>query len=100
MNSKLRIFGIGLVHAAIAAAYVILIATLLPKLAPAGEDTPLTGAAFLMVFSASAAVMASLVFLKPVLWYIEGKKKEAMYLLGSIIACLFVAAALVLALIR
>jgi hypothetical protein len=53
----------------------------------------------LLLFVFSAGLTGSLVFGRPVLWYLEGKKKEAVYLLAYTLAgvlIITVAAALVL----
>lgn len=52
------------------------------------EDTPLTPVAFLLLFVISAAVMAILVFGRPILWYLDGFKKEAVKLVFSTIGFL------------
>ncbi|HXV27179.1 MAG TPA: hypothetical protein VD862_04120 [Candidatus Paceibacterota bacterium] len=45
------------------------------------KDPGLLGpAVFLLVFVVSAAVTGSLVFGRPVLWYVEGRKQDAMRL--------------------
>jgi hypothetical protein len=44
----------------------------------------------LLLFVFSAAVTSSLVFGRPLLWYLDGKKKEALTLLGYTLLVLFV----------
>lgn len=44
----------------------------------------------LLLFVFSAAVTGSLVFGRSILWYLEGKKKEALTLLGYTLLILFV----------
>ena len=44
----------------------------------------------LLVFVFSAAVTGSLVFGRPILWYLDGKKKEALSLLAHTLLVLFV----------
>ena len=46
------------------------------------KDTAFTPVAVLMLLVFSAALMGILVFGQPVLWYLDGKKKEALSLLG------------------
>ena len=45
------------------------------------KDTVLAPISMLMLFVFSAALTGSLVFGRPILWYIDGRKKEALYLL-------------------
>lgn len=54
------------------------------------KDTAFTPMAVLMLFVLSAAVMASLTFLRPILWYIDNKKREAIWLLAWTIIFLFI----------
>ena len=68
-----------------AAVYVLLVITLMSVVSAKRAntpDTPLDIFTGLMLFSVSAGVMASLVFGKPVMWYLDGHKKEAVHLLG------------------
>jgi hypothetical protein len=52
------------------------------------KDTILTPVAALMLLVFSAALMGILVFGQPVMWYIDGRKKESLYLLGNTMASL------------
>jgi|SRR3989344_1401508 len=63
--------------------YIILIVSLIFSLRnfPKIEDTPLIPIAMLLLFVCSAAITGFLVFGKPVMLYIDGKKKEAVSLL-------------------
>ena len=66
------------------AAYVVLIASFLfyvPKLVKP-KDILLAPIVMLMLLIFSAALTGLLVFGKPVLWYVNGKKREAFVLLG------------------
>ncbi|MDP1706934.1 MAG: hypothetical protein Q8L36_03915 [bacterium] len=45
--------------------------------------------AFLLLFSVSAAVMAILVFGQPIIWYVEGFKKQGIRLAIYTVALLF-----------
>jgi hypothetical protein len=56
------------------------------KFAPKG-DTIITSIAVISLFTLSAAVMASLFGLKPVMLYLDGKKKIAVKLFLQTIAC-------------
>lgn len=51
---------------------------------------------FLMLFVLSAAIVGSLVFGKPVVLYLEGKKNEAIKLLGYTVLWLFLGTLLLL----
>ncbi len=52
------------------------------------EDTYLMPVVFLTLFTLSAAVVGSLMFGKPVMLYIDGKKREAVQLAGATIGFL------------
>lgn len=43
------------------------------------KDTVITGVAFLLLFSLSALVVGGLLAGKPIMMYIDGKKKDAVY---------------------
>lgn len=71
--------------------YVILVASFmfsLQGLAPK-EDTVFVISSMLLLFVCSAAITGFLVFGKPVMLYIDGKKKEAVSLLGYTLGILF-----------
>lgn len=53
-------------------------------------DKLLTPVVVLMLLVLSAAVTGSLLFGQPVMWYMDGKKKQAVQLLGVTLACLTV----------
>jgi hypothetical protein len=53
------------------------------------KDTALTPVAVLMLLVFSAALMAILVFGQPLMWYIDGKKKQALALLAYTMVSLF-----------
>jgi hypothetical protein len=54
------------------------------------EDKFLTPVVVLMLLVLSAAVTASLVFGQPAMWYVDGRKKQAMQLLGATLGSLAV----------
>jgi hypothetical protein len=100
MNTKQIVFH-GLFNALAAAAYIGLIALLLSN---AGStlgpiNGPLAAAAFLLVFVISAAVMGIIIFGRPVLWYFNGRKEEAVHLLAATIVFLVAIAAIVFAIL-
>lgn len=95
---------VGLVDAVEAAVYIALAATVMnaaPGWVGSAGHPPFGAIAFLMLFVFSAALMGTIVFLRPALAYVNGHKKEALASLGWTIGFLFVftlAAFLVLAL--
>ncbi len=54
------------------------------------EDTYLTPIVFLSLFTLSAAVVGSLMFGKPIMLYLDGKKRDAVQLAGATIGFLAV----------
>lgn len=54
------------------------------------KDTALTPVAALMLLVFSASLMGILVFGQPTMWYLDGKKKAALDLLGYTMAALLV----------
>lgn len=55
-----------------------------------GPDNFLAPLAMILLFVFSAALTASLVLGRPVLWYLDGKKKEAISLFTYTLGCLLV----------
>ena len=70
--------------------YIILIVSFIFSLQvfASKKDTIMIPIAMLLLFVCSAAITGFLVFGKPVMWYIDGKKKEALSLLGYTIGIL------------
>lgn len=102
MLSK-KIWGMGLLHALGVSAYVALVALIMTN----GEKWfgkthgILAPIAILMLLTLSAAVVGSLIFIRPALWTLGGQKKEALALLlatlswlGLLIITAFLALAL------
>lgn len=90
MNS---IFKNAVVNAFATALYIVLIASFLfhaPKFFGRGDDTVLIPIIMLLLFVFSAAVTGLLVFARPLLWYWDGKKKEAFSLIVSTLLILFI----------
>lgn len=81
---KPSIFKFGGLHALGVALYVALVSSLLfytPRfLGSSKEDTVLAPIAMLLLFVTSAAITGLLVLGRPLLWYLDGKKKEAVSL--------------------
>ena len=51
---------------------------------------------FLMLLVVSVAIVGSLIFLRPVLWYLDNNKKEAVKLLLATLVCLIVFVVIIL----
>lgn len=81
-----------LLNSLLTAGYIVLISlaiNLLGNKFP-GPDKPLiTPIAMLLLFVFSAALTGFLVFGKPILWYLDGRKKQAVSLLLYTLAILF-----------
>ena len=52
-------------------------------------DTVLIPFSMLLLFVLSASITGSLVLGRPILWYLDGKKKDAVSLLIATVGCLF-----------
>ncbi len=89
-NSKL--FLMSLLHSLGVLVYVSLVVTFMSNAEKllGKEDNGLTGIVVLMLFIVSALITSSLVLGKPVMYYLDGKKQEAIKLLFYTIADLFV----------
>ena len=76
------------------AVYVVLIATFMSNTQNLfGPDDPksvLVPISMLLLLILSAAITGFLVFGRPILWYLDGKKKEALSLLAYTLGSLFV----------
>jgi len=81
----------GLISAVLATIYVSLVALLMSNGESifGKEDGFLVPFFMLLLFVLSAAVMGSLIFGRPVMMYIDGKKKEAVKLLGGTVGWIF-----------
>ncbi len=89
------------------ACYVVLVALFLSHTSEifsgVKEKTALIPAAMLMLLVSSASLTGALVLGRPILWYLDNKKKEAVVLLMTTVGFLFVltlAAFLLLALVK
>ena len=89
---KKNIALIGFLHALAATAYIALVVFVINHASAwfGKTDTPWTGMAALMLFVLSAGVMASLAFVRPALWYMDGKKNDALQLLSWMIVFFFI----------
>lgn len=85
MNISKKIVGSAVINALATYLYVTLLVSCIfyvPKFLGTPDPTPILvpiGMLLLLIFS--AALTGSLVFGRPILWYIEGRKKEAIHLL-------------------
>lgn len=82
-----------LVNAAATTAYIMLVATFMSHAEnlfghQEAGDTVLAPIIFLLLFVISAAITGFAVFGRPVMWYMEDKKREAVALLGATIGFL------------
>ena len=80
------------IHAFATLGYIMIVATLMSKIGDGNLSKavpePLLATAFLLLFVLSAAVVGSLIFVRPVLLYIDGHKKDAVLFLLTTIATL------------
>ncbi len=86
---------LALINALITTAYIIAIASFLfytPKLLGQEKPTVLIPIIMLLLFVFSAAFTGAAVFGMPVLWYLEGRKKDALSLIAYTLAFLFLTA--------
>ena len=87
----------GLINALIATAYIAVVALVITN----GEslfgknDSVLNGMLFLLLFVISAAVMGVTIFGRPIMWYLDGQKKEAVRLVSYTLALLLFIAIIV-----
>lgn len=98
MNLPTNPLSRSLIHALGVLAYTAFAATIINSGEALFDDGPsLLGAvAFLMLFVLSAAIVGSLIFVKPISLFINGEKKEAVNFLGLTIAWLTIITAVIL----
>ncbi|MBI2039411.1 MAG: hypothetical protein HYT22_04040 [Candidatus Niyogibacteria bacterium] len=73
------------IDAALTALYIILVALFMSntaKLFEGAEDIVIIPIAMLSLLVFSVALVGSLIFGRPILWYLDGKKREAIALLA------------------
>ncbi len=72
----------GLAHAAGTAVYIFLVVSIMNNASRifGNDKPPLTGLAVLMLFVVSAAIVGALVLGKPIVWFLNGNKSEAIKL--------------------
>ncbi|MDP3880892.1 MAG: hypothetical protein Q8Q32_01775 [bacterium] len=90
--SRAKVIGWALVHGLATAGYVYLVVSLISFIEklPFAEASPLAPVAFLLLLVTSAAITASLVFGRPLLWYLDKRKDEAIALAVYTVAWLIV----------
>lgn len=88
-----------LAHALGAAAYILFVAFVMLRAISQIAPPPVSGAlgiaTFLLVFVISAAVMGLVLFARPVIWFLNGKKQEGLALALSTIGFLIVIAVII-----
>jgi hypothetical protein len=75
------------------ALYVVSIGTFMfyvPRMFAEDKDTVFIPIAILMMFVWSASVCCALLFGRPILWYMDGRKKEAVSLIFATLGIFFV----------
>lgn len=79
-KNKIALYGLG--NAALAACYVALVAAIMSGAETfAQEAGSIVGPmGFLLLFSSSAAILGLAVFGRPVVWYLDGKRADAVTL--------------------
>ena len=88
-----KVFGWALIDSLGTAAYIMAIVLFISsfeKVISGIEETILIPVFMLMFFVFSAAFTGSLVLGRPILWYFDGKKKEAVLLFISTLIILFI----------
>ena len=96
MKTK-SIIGYSLLNAVLSVAYIALVATFMTnaEALPGPVKGVLVAMMFLLVFVISASVMGILVFGRPVVWYLDGLKREAITLAISTVGFLALIAVIV-----
>jgi hypothetical protein len=91
-NSNKDILKYALVNSLWTVLYIILIGTFFYNAQSmfGDEHSPLIPVIMLMLFVFSAALTGGLILGRPFLWYLDGKKKEALTLLGYTLGIFFV----------
>ncbi|MBI2278628.1 MAG: hypothetical protein HYU81_01030 [Candidatus Brennerbacteria bacterium] len=90
--NKNRVAFYALGNAAVATCYVALVATIMGAAEKFAGKTPtvLAATGFLLLFSSSAAILGLVVFGRPVMWYLEGKRADAVTLVVYTISFLLI----------
>lgn len=93
-----------LINAGITATYVLLVASFMSNIenlfdGPAPSDSILVPVIMLLTFIISATITGSAVFGRPIMWYIDGNKKEAVKLLGTTLLFLIIIICILLSIV-
>ncbi len=92
MSAQKNIVKNAFVNAGATAVYIILIASFFTHakniFGANGDNTTVIPIVMLLLLVISAAITGLAVFGRPVMWYLDGKKKEALRLVGYTIAFL------------
>lgn len=100
MNNK-KIIKNALINSVIAVMYITAVVTLMTNMEKGkigqANNAVLSGIVMLLLFVLSVAVMGVTIFGKPVLWYLDGFKKESVKLVGYTLGFLFIIFIIVLA---
>ncbi|MBI4049581.1 MAG: hypothetical protein HY395_02075 [Candidatus Doudnabacteria bacterium] len=96
-----KLLKIAVINSLLVLVYVTVVTTIMQVIENRAnpEDNFFGPVAFLMLFVLSAAVVGSLIFVRPAMIYLSGGKKEGVQLLAYTIACLLVLTIIVLILI-
>ncbi|MFH1255542.1 MAG: hypothetical protein V1667_03695 [bacterium] len=91
MNNK-KLFSLGALHSLGVLAYVSLVVLFMSNSQNifGKSDNFLAGIIMLMIFILSALITSSLVLGRPILYYLDGKKTEALKMLFFTAVCLFI----------
>lgn len=89
----MKIIKNALINSVLAIAYIAIVATFMNNAEKiVGQaDNIISAMTFLSLLVFSVAVMGVLVFGRPVMWYLDGAKKEAMKLLFCTLGFIFIA---------
>jgi len=93
-----KIFRYALLHAIGAILYIALVASIIAngEQVLGGVQGPLAGTAFLLLFVISAAITGMATFGRPLVWFLDGKKREAIMLAIMTVGFMALAAVLIL----
>jgi len=94
MPTKTSIIKYALANSLWTAFYITLVGLFFhsaPDIFSRGPDSALIPVVMLLLFVLSATICASLMLGRPVLWYLDGRKKEALTLFGYTLLFFFVA---------
>ena len=91
IGAKPKIAALSFLHAVGVVFYILLVALIMSNGEKIGGkmDKLFGPVAFLLLFTFSAAVTGSLVLGRPILWYLDGQKKEAVKLFIWVLGWMF-----------